>query len=116
MQTMTRLTKEERDLVRRIKCKWTEICNGLMHFTGTTRPLLLLEFQGYLDYLKIIEKKITSIKYEDFSQSNLVFTHDDLSRNDLSKMISKSYRDYYLRKEYFFKIFKNLLKTVSVNI
>ena len=59
MQTMTRLTKEERDLVRRIKCKWTEICNGLMHFTGTTRPLLLLEFQGYLDYLKIIEKKIS---------------------------------------------------------
>jgi radical SAM superfamily enzyme YgiQ (UPF0313 family) len=65
---------------------------------------------------KEYEKKITSIKYEDFSQSNLVFTHDDLSRNDLSKMISKSYRDYYLRKEYFFKIFKNLLKTVSVNI
>ena len=30
-----------------------------MHFTGTTRPLLLLEFQGYLDYLKIIEKKIS---------------------------------------------------------
>jgi hypothetical protein len=30
-----------------------------MHFTGTTRPLLLLEFQGYLDYLKVIEKKIS---------------------------------------------------------
>ena len=65
---------------------------------------------------KEYEKKITSNKYEDFSQSNLVFTHDKLSRNDLSYMISKSYRDYYLRKEYFFKIFKNLLKTVSVNI
>ena len=59
MQMMTRLTKEERDLVRRVKSKWTKICNGLMHFTGTTRPLLLLEFQGYLDYLKVIEKKIS---------------------------------------------------------
>jgi hypothetical protein len=56
---MTRLTKEERDLVQRVKRKWIEICNGLMHFTGTTRPLLLLEFQGYLDYLKVIEKKVS---------------------------------------------------------
>ena len=50
------LTQEERELVLRIKRKWHEICNGLMHFTGTMRPLLLLEFQGYLDYLKINHK------------------------------------------------------------
>jgi len=55
---MSRLTQEERDLVLRIRSKWTEICNGLMHFTGSMRPLLMLEFQGYLDYLKVIEKKI----------------------------------------------------------
>ncbi len=56
---MRRLTQEERRLVKRIKTKWTEVCNGLMHFTGTMRPLLLLEFQGYLDYLKVIEKRIS---------------------------------------------------------
>ena len=53
------LTQEERELVLRIKRKWHEICNGLMHFTGTMRPLLLLEFQGYLDYLKVIEQSIS---------------------------------------------------------
>ena len=53
------LTQEERDLVKRIKSKWIEICNGLTHFTGTMRPLLMLEFQGYLDYLKVVEKKIS---------------------------------------------------------
>jgi hypothetical protein len=30
-----------------------------MHFTGTTRPLLLLEFQGFLDYLKVVENKLS---------------------------------------------------------
>jgi hypothetical protein len=57
--TTPRLTQEERDLLQRIKTKWNEICNGLMHFTGTMRPLLLLEFQGYLDYLKVIEGRIS---------------------------------------------------------
>ena len=54
-----RLNQTERDLVKRIRKKWIEVCNGLMHFTGTMRPLLLLEFQGYLDYLKVIEKRIS---------------------------------------------------------
>lgn len=54
-----RLNKQDRELVQRIKRKWNEICTGLMHFTGTMRPLLLLEFQGYLDYLKVIEKRIS---------------------------------------------------------
>lgn len=30
-----------------------------MHFTGSMRPLLMLEFQGYLDYLKVVENKIS---------------------------------------------------------
>ena len=65
---------------------------------------------------KEYEKKIISNKYEDFSQSNLVFKHEKLSKKDLSMMISKSYRDYYLRKDYFFKMLKNLLKELSIKI
>jgi len=65
---------------------------------------------------KEYEKKIISNKYEDFSQSNLVFTHEKLSKKDLSRMISKSYRDYYLRKEYFFKMLKNFFKRLSISI
>ena len=63
---------------------------------------------------KEYEEKIISNKYEDFSQTNLVFKHDKLSKKDLSNMISKSYRDYYLRTDYFFKIFKNIFKKLSV--
>ena len=65
---------------------------------------------------KEYETKITSDKYEDFSQSNLVFTHEKLTRDDLSKMISKSYVDYYVRKKFFFKIFKNILKKLYMSI
>ena len=65
---------------------------------------------------KEYEAKITSSKYEDFSQSNLVFTHDKLTKADLSKMISKSYMDYYIRKGFFVKIFKDILKTLHINI
>ena len=63
---------------------------------------------------KEYEEKIISNQYEDFSQTNLVFKHDKLSKKDLSNMISKSYRDYYLRTDYFFKIFKNIFKKLSV--
>ena len=56
---MRQLTTEEQQLVYRIKSKWTEVCDGLMDFTGSMRPLLMLEFQGYLDYLKVIEKVIS---------------------------------------------------------
>jgi len=56
---MQRLTLEEQALVYRIRAKWEEICDGLMQFTGSMRPLLMLEFQGYLDYLKVMEKNIT---------------------------------------------------------
>jgi len=65
---------------------------------------------------KEYEKKIISNKYEDFLQSNLVFKNEKLSKKDLSMMISKSYIDYYLLKDYFFKMLKNLLKELSIKI
>jgi len=52
------LNQEELKIVQRIKGKWAEICNGLLSYTGSMRPLLMLEFQGYLDYLKVIENQI----------------------------------------------------------
>ena len=56
---MRQISEEELLLVSRIKSKWNEISNGLMQFTGSVKPLLILEFQGYLDYLKVIEKIIS---------------------------------------------------------
>jgi len=56
---MRQISEEDKLLINRIESKWTEISNGLMQFTGSVKPLLLLEFQGYMDYLKVIEKIIS---------------------------------------------------------
>lgn len=56
---MNHLSTEERLVIDRVRSKWKEICDGLMQFTGSMRPLLMLEFQGYLDYLKVVEQQIS---------------------------------------------------------
>ena len=56
---MKHLNKKEHRVVQRIKTKWRDTCDGLMHITGSMRPLLMLEFQGHLDYLKVVEKQIS---------------------------------------------------------
>ena len=54
------------------------------------------------------EKNITSRKYEDFTQSDLVFNHEILNQNDFKKLINKSYLSYYFRPKYFIKTIKGL--------
>ena len=56
---MRQPSSKEIKLINRIDSKFIEISDGLMEFTGSIKPLLLLEFQGYLDYLKIIEKRLS---------------------------------------------------------
>lgn len=69
---MRQLTTEEHETVQRVKIKWEDACNGLMQFRGTVRPLLMLEFQGYLDYLKVIEKKISFWEMKTFDVNHQV--------------------------------------------
>jgi bacteriochlorophyll C8 methyltransferase len=59
------------------------------------------------EYKNIITKK----RYEDFTQSELVFKHKMLSELDIEYMINKSYKKYFLRFKYFKKIFTNFLKS-----
>jgi radical SAM superfamily enzyme YgiQ (UPF0313 family) len=59
------------------------------------------------EYKNIIIKK----KYEDFTQSELVFEHKMLSDLEVEYMINKSYREYFLRFEYFKKVFVSFLKS-----
>jgi radical SAM superfamily enzyme YgiQ (UPF0313 family) len=54
------------------------------------------------------KKNITSKKYEDFTQSDLVFNHEILNQNDFKKLINKSYLSYYFRPKYFIKTIKDL--------
>ena len=73
---MRQLTTEEHQLVYRIKSKWTEVCDGLMDFTGSMRPLLMLEFQGYLDYLKVIENRIAFWELKNLVIDHKIAPHD----------------------------------------
>jgi radical SAM superfamily enzyme YgiQ (UPF0313 family) len=43
------------------------------------------------------ENSITAKRYEDFTQYQLVFAHDNLTNFDIDKMLSKAYNYYYLR-------------------
>jgi radical SAM superfamily enzyme YgiQ (UPF0313 family) len=63
---------------------------------------------------KEYEKDIVKKNYESFTQSNLVFRHKTLSDADIEILIAKSYKEYYLRFKYLFKIFTNLLKNLKI--
>ncbi len=42
-------------------------------------------------------------KYEDFTQYDLIFKHDTLTSKQVRKMLSRAYRYYYLRPNWFYK-------------
>jgi radical SAM superfamily enzyme YgiQ (UPF0313 family) len=44
---------------------------------------------------KNYKDKITKLKYEDFTQWQLVFKHNNLSENDVLDLLDNSYKDYY---------------------
>ena len=60
---------------------------------------------AYLDF----KNKIITNKFEDFTQWRLIFIHDNFSKFEISKLITKSYTDYYLRYKWILKYIKNKL-------
>lgn len=60
-------------------------------------------FEGYKD-------KITTSKFEDFNQWQLVFEHENFDKKKIRKLLDLSYRKYYFRFSWFFKNFTKLFK------
>lgn len=56
---------------------------------------------------KEYEKKITTNKFEDFTQWQLVFKHSNFSYEQVSKLLSSAYESYYLNPKWIFKYLKN---------
>jgi radical SAM superfamily enzyme YgiQ (UPF0313 family) len=63
---------------------------------------------AFLEYKNIIKFK----KYEDFTQWNLVFKHKNFNEEQIRKLLSHSYRSYYLNVKWILNyfIFKPILK------
>jgi anaerobic magnesium-protoporphyrin IX monomethyl ester cyclase len=55
------------------------------------------------------ENSITAKNFEDFTQYQLVFEHDNLTNADIDKMLSKAYNSYYIR-------IKSLIKYIKYQI
>ena len=58
---------------------------------------------------KEYEDKITTWKYEDFNQWQLVFNHENFDKDKIRKLLDMSYRKYYFRFSWIFKNFKKIL-------
>ncbi len=59
----------------------------------------------YKDY----KDKITTKKFEDFTQWQLVFDHPNFSKKDIDNIMSSAYRKYYLNPKWLIKYFKDKL-------
>ena len=56
---------------------------------------------AFLEY----KNKIKSLKYEDFTQWNLVFEHKNFTEKDIRELLSYSYRSYYLNGKWILRYF-----------
>ena len=54
---------------------------------------------------KDYEKKIITKKYEDFTMYDLVFKHDNLSKDDIEKLKNEAYQKCYLNPNWIKKYF-----------
>jgi anaerobic magnesium-protoporphyrin IX monomethyl ester cyclase len=52
---------------------------------------------------KTFEKEISTTKFEDFDQYNLVYNHKLFSSKEIRKLLSNAYSAYYLRLRWIFK-------------
>ena len=62
---------------------------------------------AYLEY----KDKIKVDKYEDFTQWQLVFDHPNFSKNEVDKILSDAYREYYLNPKWLLKYLKQKILT-----
>ena len=60
---------------------------------------------AYLDY----KDKITTSKFENFTQWRLIFKHKNFSVEKINELLSKSHTDYYLNPKWIVKYLKNKL-------
>lgn len=56
------------------------------------------------------KKYIFTNKFEDYSQSDLIFKHENLDEMQIKLLISKSYKSYYFRSAYILKKIKSMFK------
>ena len=58
---------------------------------------------------KDYKDKITVKRYEEFTQWQLVFKHENFTQNDVVKLLNYSFREYYLNPKWIFNFFKKKL-------
>ncbi len=69
---------------------------------------------GYYDKLKK-ENKLTSDNFEEYTQFNLVYEHNNLDKKDIAKLLKKAYKEYYLRPKYILKFIKWKIRELYPN-
>ena len=63
---------------------------------------------------KEYKNKITAKKYEEFTQNELVFSHNKLSTKDIFEMLDDSYKLYYSNPNWIIKYLFSKIKTVFI--
>jgi len=64
---------------------------------------------------KEYEDKITAKTYEEFTQNELVFTHNQLSNKDIFEMLDDSYKLYYSNPSWVIKYLLIKIKSIFIN-
>lgn len=62
------------------------------------------------------KNKITKLKYEDFTQWQLVFKHNNLSENDVLDLLDYSYKEYYTNPKWLIHYINMKLKEIYENM
>ena len=81
---------------------------------ASSLPATYLQFSVFTPYpgtpiYESYKQKITASKYEDFTQWDLVFDHDHLSPEDVTKALDMAYKASYFVPDRFFKICSRLM-------
>ena len=78
-------------------------------------PITYLQFSVFTPYpgtpiFSEYKNKITAHDYEQYTQWDLVFDHENLSNFDIKYLLNKSYKDFYSSFLRLFKIFYRITK------
>ena len=60
-----------------------------------------------------LKNQITSERLMDFNQSNLVFAHKNYTKEEVRKMISEFYIDFYIRFGWFIKFISSTIRRIK---
>jgi len=78
-------------------------------------PITYLQFSVFTPYpgtpiFKEYENKITAQNYEQYTQWDLVFNHENLTNSDIKYLLNKSYKSFYSSFLRLLKIFFRITK------